>query len=150
VTPELFVGDQYRKRGIEKLARLGINGTINMRTEFDDAARGLVLEHHLHLPTIDDTAPTFEHLLQGVRFIDRVITSGGKVYIHCAGGMGRAPTMGAAYLMYKGRTLHEALALIRSVRPFINPRTVQIEQLKRFTARLSTEVPTRKQDDDVV
>jgi protein-tyrosine phosphatase len=57
------------------------------------------------------------------------------VYIHCAGGVGRAPTLAAAYLITQGMPLDEALAQIRKVRPFINIVPQQMAGLKEFEAR---------------
>jgi protein-tyrosine phosphatase len=54
------------------------------------------------------------------------------VYIHCAAGVGRAPTTVAAYLVSTGLTPDEAWALIRRTRPFIRPKVVQYEQLDQF------------------
>ncbi len=132
VTPQLYVGSQYNRRGKRMLENSGIHACVNMRIERDDAARGIALAQYLHLPTVDDDAPTIEHLQKGVQFIDGVIQSGGKVYIHCGAGVGRAPTMGAAYLIAQGHTLQEALAMIRKVRPFITITPPQLAQLERF------------------
>ena len=134
ITPEIYVGPQYRRAGMRKLLRMGINGSVNMRIEFDDAAHGLALEHYCHLPTVDDHAPTLDDLRQGVAFIHKVITGGGKVYIHCGGGIGRAPTMAAAYFISQGLKFDEAVGLIVKARPFINMTPAQMEQLKRFEA----------------
>jgi protein-tyrosine phosphatase len=54
------------------------------------------------------------------------------VYIHCAGGVGRAPTLAAAYFITQGMTLDEALALIRRTRPFIHIMPAQMDQLRQF------------------
>lgn len=132
ITPEVYIGPQYRRAGKRRLEKLGITGGVNMRIEFDDAARNLALPNYCHLPTIDDDAPTLAHLQEGVAFIQRVISDGGKVYIHCAGGIGRAPTMAAAYFISQGHTLDEAIALIKKARPFISITPIQLEQLKKF------------------
>jgi len=132
ITPHVFVGPQYRMAGKRKLEQLGISADVNLRIEFDDAVHGLALPHYCHLPTIDDDAPSLEHLRQGVDFIRRIVTDGGKVYIHCAGGVGRAPTMAAAYFISQGMSVDEALALIRKSRPFIKIMPVQLAQLKHF------------------
>ena len=132
VTPQLYVGPQFKMRGKRMLEQRGIKACVNMRIEKDDAAFGLDLERYLHLPTVDDTAPSLEHLDKGVTFIDEVIQKGGKVYIHCGAGVGRAPTMAAAYLISTGYTLDEALALIRKARPFITITPPQMEQLRRY------------------
>jgi hypothetical protein len=134
ITPQVFVGGQYGRRGKRKLEALGVTGGVNLRVEFDDAAHGLALPHYCHLPTVDDAAPSLEHLAEGVAFIERVTRNGGKVYIHCAGGVGRAPTMAAAYFVAQGMSLDEALALIRRTRPFIRIMPPQMEQLRRFEA----------------
>ena len=78
VTPQLYVGPQFKLRGKRMLEQQGFTGCVNMRIERDDAALGLDLAQYLHLPTIDDDAPSFEHLDQGVEFIRKVIREGGK------------------------------------------------------------------------
>jgi predicted protein tyrosine phosphatase len=132
ITPDVFIGPQYRRAGKRRLEKLGVTGGVNMRIEFDDAAQNLALARYCYLPTIDDDAPTLEHLEEGIEFIQQVISEGGKVYIHCAGGIGRAPTMAAAYFVSQGHSLDEAINLIKKSRPFISITPVQLEQLRKF------------------
>ena len=139
VTPQVLVGPQHRRGGLRKLARLGVRHCVNMRVEFDDAAHGLATEYYCYLPTEDDHAPTMEHLRRGVAFVEQAVSQGAAVYVHCGGGIGRAPTMAAAYLISQGRTLGEAVALIRKTRPFIHIMPPQLEQLRRFEASLREE-----------
>lgn len=139
ITPSLYVGPQFNQRGKRLLEMEGINGCVNMRIEKDDAKYGLALEQYLYLPTIDDAAPSVEHLDQGVEFIRKIIQSGGKVYIHCGAGVGRAPSMAAAYLIAEGYTLDGALSLIRKVRPFIAITLPQMAQLKKYEQRKAAQ-----------
>jgi protein-tyrosine phosphatase len=132
ITRQIYVGPQYRQRGKRHLARLGITGVVNMRVEYDDAAHNLLVGQYCHLPTIDDDAPTVEYLNAGIAFIEQVIAAGGKVYIHCAGGIGRAPTMAVAYFVRHGLSVDDAINLIKQTRPFINITPVQMEHLRRF------------------
>jgi predicted protein tyrosine phosphatase len=132
ITPHLYIGAQYNQRGKRKLEQEGIKHDVNLRIEFDDAAHDLALEHYCYLPTIDDDAPTMQHLKQGAAFIEQAINNGEKVYIHCAGGIGRAPTMAAAYFISQGMSLDEAIALIKKSRPFIKIMPPQLAQLKHF------------------
>ncbi len=132
ITPQVYVGGQYGQRGKRKLEAEGITAGLNLRMEFDDAQHGLALAQYCHLPTVDDDAPSMEDLQRGVNFIRRVVSAGGKVYIHCAGGVGRAPTMAAAYFVTQGMTVEEALALIRRTRPFINITPPQLARLHEF------------------
>ena len=130
VTPQLYVSGQHRKHGMKKLQQWGITGLVNMRSEYDDEAAGIAIGHYLYLATVDNTAPTLDALKRGVDFITQEIESGGKVYIHCAAGVGRAPTMAAAYLVSTGLTPNEAWAAIRAVRPFIRPTPEQVDMIK--------------------
>ncbi len=134
ITPQVFVGPQFNQRGKRALEAAGITGDVNLRVEFDDAAHGLALQNYCHLPTIDDAAPALDDFQKGVDFIKRELAAGGKVYIHCAGGVGRAPTMAAAYFISEGYTLDEALKLIKKTRPFIKIMPPQMAQLKKFEA----------------
>ncbi len=136
ITPQIYVGPQYRPRGMAKLMRNGIRAGLNLRVEFDDAAHGLAMQRYCHLPTIDDTPPSLDHLYQGIAFIEQAVKAGDKVYIHCAGGIGRAPTMAAAYFMSEGDNLAGALSRIRAVRPFIRIMPSQMEQLKELEGQL--------------
>jgi dual specificity MAP kinase phosphatase len=135
ITPHVYVGPQYNRRGKARLERQGIDHGLNLRVEFDDAAHGLALEHYCYLPTVDDDAPTLEQLDAGAAFIGQALAAGGQVYIHCAGGVGRAPTVAAAYFVSQGLSLDEAIALIQRSRPFINIMPAQMERLRRFEER---------------
>ncbi len=134
VTPQLYVGGQINARGWRWLAARGLTADLNMQSEFDDAAHGIAPPAHLWLPTDDDHAPTLEQLRAGADFIRQAIERGGKVYVHCAGGIGRAPTMAAAYLVSTGLSVDQAWALIWHTRPFVNPTPPQLAALERFAA----------------
>jgi hypothetical protein len=112
----------------------GITAVVNMREEADDAERGVSLDHYLWLPTTDVAAPTLEDLARGVAFVAAQHDAGRSVYIHCASGVGRAPTMAAAYLVHRGASPEEAWDAIRRTRPFIRPTPPQISVLQAFAA----------------
>ena len=144
VTESLYVGPQYRENGKRALLRAGITHIVNMRAEFDDAEHGLTLgvngaARYCHLPTIDDDPISAAHIREGIAFIERALAEGGKVYIHCTAGVGRAPSMAAAYLISKGCGVDEALDLIRAVRPFIKPTPVQICALSEFERKTNAD-----------
>lgn len=134
VTPQLYVGGQINAPGWRWLAERGLSSDLNMRSEFDDAANGINPEDYLWLPTDDDHAPTLDQLRTGVAFIGRALEAGGKVYVHCASGVGRAPTMVAAYLISTGQSADRAWALIREARPFINPTSPQLAIIEQFAS----------------
>lgn len=138
VLPGLFVGGQQSRRGSRRMRELGITAVVNMREESDDAARGVALDHYLWLPITDDAAPDLASLERGSRFIETQRAARRGVYIHCASGVGRAPTMAVAYLVWSGKTLEEAWELMRKARPFIRPTPPQFDILEAFAEKLAS------------
>lgn len=143
VTDYVYVGPQHRANGKRALEHAGITHIINMRSEFDDESYGLTLgdvrsDNYCYLPTIDDDPISAEHIEKGIAFIGSAIESGGKVYIHCSAGVGRAPSMAAAFLISRGYSTEEALGLIRQARPFIKPTAEQVRALKLFERKCDT------------
>ncbi len=132
ITKDLFLGGQYNLRGLQRLRKLGITAIVNLReTSLYEAARYQGLAY-LHLPTVDNMPPRLEDLIRGADFVEEQIKNKGKVYIHCRQGLGRGPSMAIAYLLRKGTTFEDAFALVKSVRPFINPRPAQLVRLREL------------------
>lgn len=132
ITPQIFLGGQYYASGLRRLKEMGITSIVNMRTtSFQKAAVASGLTY-LQLPTPDYTAPSMKNLVKGTQFIDRVIKSKGKVYVHCHAGEGRGPTMVLAYLIKTGLTLDDALLLVQKARSFARPTKSQMVRLRQF------------------
>jgi hypothetical protein len=146
ITPQVFVGGQYSRRGWAKLARRGATAAVSMRAEYDDRGEGFLPPRYLHLPTVDNHAPTLDQLLQGIHFIHDELGRGGQVYIHCWEGVGRGPTMLAAYLVSTGLKPSEAWAKIRAIRPFIRPTIEQIRRIDLLAAGYQHPDPTPLSD----
>ena len=132
ITPNLYLGGQYKINSVTILKRLGITAIVSMRMR-EVPYRDMLTDFHLlHLPTPDRHAPTMADLKKGVFFIEKEIKNNGKVYIHCRAGEGRGPTMVIAYLLYSGMLYDDAVALIKKARTFIDPTPPQVERLKEF------------------
>lgn len=132
ITAHLFLGSQYNLTGLRKLKTLGVTAIVNMRTHNDYGEAAHEGIKYLHLPTVDNTPPPLDVLIQGADFIDDEIKENGIVYVHCRQGLGRGPTMAMAYLIKKGMTYLDAYNMIRRVRIFINPRPGQVKRLKEL------------------
>ncbi len=138
ITQQLYVGGQHRLHGLPLMKIYGITSIVNLRREYDDQKAGIALDHYLYLPTTDNYAPSLEDLQKGVLFIGSEIAQGRTVYIHCGVGIGRAPTMAAAYLISTGLTPSEAWRTIREVRPFIWPLPGQVVQVSRYAEQIES------------
>ena len=134
ISPNLHVGGQHTQKGWSLLVERGITAVVSLRGELDDREQGVAPPRYLYLPTVDNHAPTLENLTEGVEFITMELQQGGAVYVHCWEGVGRAPTMVAAYLVSTGLTPKQAWERIYAVRPFIRPVISQLDQIERFAA----------------
>ncbi len=121
ITPQLYCGGQHYPAGYQEMLNKGITGIVNMReAHISDEEKEIAGPNHLHLATRDNTPPQVDDLIKGAEFVRDQIEDGGKVYIHCGVGVGRAPTMTAAYMITTGLSPDEALRKIRKERPFIH------------------------------
>ena len=132
ITEQIYLGPQHGKFGRDRLRKAGVTASLSMRIGYSDVENELAFDDYLQLPTTDGSAPTVDQLHAGSEFIDRVVREGGSVYIHCQTGLGRGPTMAAAYLISQGMTLNDAVAAIKRVRPFTDLQPSQLEILQEF------------------
>lgn len=136
VTPNLYVGGQHSAKGWPAMEQVGITAVINLReAHHDDQRKGIGGAAHLHLPTRDNTPPRLEDLELGVAFIRQELARGGKVYVHCGVGVGRAPSLVAAYLISIGYDVDAAIRYIRRARPFIHLTPGQMRRLREYAAK---------------
>ncbi len=136
VEPLLFVGGQFRAEQWPMLRDLGVRAVLSMQAEHVDSYVGAPPERALRLLVPDFTAPSLAQLNEGVAFIEECHAAQLPVFVHCHAGVGRAPTMAAAYLVAsRGMGHREALALLRRARPIIKPTREQIARLREFEQR---------------
>ena len=74
-----------------------------------------------------------------VREIERAAESGEVVVIHCRGGLGRAGTVAAAFLVMRGHPPDDAIATVRATR---SPSAVETRAQEAWIARVASEVRT--------
>lgn len=111
----------------------GIKTDIDLEEERQEQISGV--DTYLWLPVKDQQAPTQEQLDTGVAVIDSLVRNNKKVYIHCKNGHGRSPTLLAAYFISQGLDINEAIEKIKSKRPQVHLREIQIEALNIFKQR---------------
>jgi histidinol-phosphate aminotransferase len=66
------------------------------------------------------------------QFIHEQLRLGRRVLIHCAEGISRSCVIGAAYLYECGMSLDEAIELIRSKRPIVDPAPLLLRALHDY------------------
>lgn len=117
----------------KELLNKGIKADISLEKERIDTPFGV--DYYLWLPVKDHTAPNLKQFKMGINFIKSLIKNKIKVYVHCQHGHGRAPTLIAAYLISKGKTVNQAIDFIKNKRPAIHLHKIQINALRRFRVK---------------
>ena len=71
---------------------------------------------YMRVPVKDRATATREQMAEALDAIDRVVDSGGTVYVHCMRGIGRTGLVVGCFLVRRGMTGQQALDEIRSLR----------------------------------
>lgn len=145
VTERIGVGGGiWNDQNMEELVGLGFTHIIDMQIEFDD--RPLAEPYPvqvLYNPTDDDFEPKPPDLFhRGVEFALAALDEPeGKVYIHCAAGVHRAPMMTLALLRVMGWSLPDAMELIQQRRFVADFADVYVESVEDFVKVYERQAP---------
>ena len=94
-----------------------------------------------HLPIADMAAPSdaFEDgWLQCFKAVSKTLAGGGRVFLHCRGGLGRAGTVAARLLIEHGAEPHTAIATVRAARPGAIETHTQEQYLRALVSNAKT------------
>ena len=136
ITDRIAVGGGIWNAGnMAELAALGITHIVNMQIEFDE--RALAVPHNIEVlwnPVDDDFLPKPPDVFQrGVRFAqDALSNNSSRLYVHCAAGVHRGPTMALAILCAQGYDLEEAKRLIQEKRYVVDWAEVYVKSVEDF------------------
>src|SRR5262245_47370652 len=136
LTERIAVGGGIgNSENMETVTQEGITHVIDMQIEFDDTPLGR--EHGVEVlwnPTDDDfTAKPAELFRRGVAFAKAALDKPeGKLFIHCAAGVHRAPMMALAVLGAMGWGLEDAMRMMEARRPVVDFADGYVESVERF------------------
>ena len=113
----------------EKLKKLGIKKILSVMPNFGTLFDSYEFKQKIIEVDDDYRANIIQYFKDCILFIE----GNDKIFIHCAAGMSRAPTIVIAYLIWKKKiSLDEAIRLVREKRPVISPNANFMNQLKIF------------------
>lgn len=153
VESKVLLGARPFRSDVPKLRTLGVRAIVNMCQEFRGLTE-LYAEHaieQLWLPTVDFQPPSLKHVVEGVEFIEKFVSQGDSVYVHCKAGRARSATVVLCWLIkYRGMSSEMAQRKLLEHRPHTNPvlynRTVVSEFIAQHASRQSP-IDVRQQDD---
>jgi hypothetical protein len=134
IVKNLYLGDARDALDRDLLRGTGITHVLNCAREIPCPFRNEFRYRHLKMTDPDDA---FLNEIEGLcRFIRQGRRSG-AVLVHCAAGLSRSAATIAAYLCCKGRSLEEALDLMRrrvgeSADEFIEPDASFLAQIEEY------------------
>ena len=118
----------------EVLKKEGITADISLEDVRLDHPFGV--EMYLWLPTRNNTPPSPDQLRLGVQTLIELVRQKRKVYVHCKNGHGRTSTLLAAYFIARGKTVDEAIDIIKKGRSEIHLQDSQMKGLEDFKMHL--------------
>ena len=126
----LFLGSSKASKDFDGLKRIGITHIVNLagKQYFPGSFQ------YKRAFFEDSQEATFVPLLQEIfDFIENAKTNGGRVLVHCQGGISRSPSVVIAYLMkMHNETYQDALDLVKRQRKCVRPNANFISQLRNL------------------
>jgi len=143
----IFLGPYPQsKEDIELLSGAKVTTVFNLQTEEDfghrqidmDMIRSCYKEHGIqlvHFPIRDFDRVSLKSLLRrAASMVNDLVCNGHRVYIHCTAGMGRAPTVGIAYLVaHCGWNLDDTISHVRYHHPVSAPNVPVLRDLFEYS-----------------
>ena len=129
ITDTIYLGNIEGAFNVKKLQKLGIRKVLTVMSDFGNHYPENMFIHK-SIDVVDDYETNlFPYFKECLLFIDGY----DKVFVHCAAGMSRSPTMVIAFLMWKKKmSLNTAIKFVKNKRPEISPNLNFMRQLEMF------------------
>ncbi|KNZ78280.1 Serine/threonine/tyrosine-interacting protein, partial [Termitomyces sp. J132] len=139
ILPGLFLGPFIASKSMETLAKLGITHIICVRDLKESFSVKPRFENDFQYLTLDVEDNEEQNLIRvfprAKQFIDSALASGGRVLVHCNGGISLSPSFVVMYVMqYYKITWEESLHLVQNRRYCISPNGGFLTQIKEYEA----------------
>jgi atypical dual specificity phosphatase len=126
------------KHDVPGLKGMGVKAVLNVCEEYSGpeeayAAAGI---EQVRLPTIDYTSPSLSTVRRGVCFIEKCVSRGDLVYVHCKAGRGRSATIVLCWLI-KAKKIkpNEAMSFLMERRPHVNKKLDRRKVVSEYLAK---------------
>ncbi|KAH9942911.1 protein-tyrosine phosphatase-like protein [Amylocystis lapponica] len=137
ILPNLLLGPLQASKSLQTLQSLGVTHIVCIR----DAKEGFAVRprfpEHFQYMVLDVEDTEEQNLIrlfpQAKQFIDAAITQGGRVLVHCNGGISLSPAFVVMYVMQHYQlSWEDALHLVQNRRYCISPNGGFMTQIKEY------------------
>ncbi|NND99338.1 MAG: phosphatase [Pirellulaceae bacterium] len=140
IDPNVIVGAYPFARDVSGLHGEGVRAVVNTCEEYPGPQ--IQYDQHgieqLRIPTTDFTHPKLDDVALAVEFVQKHVSNGDTVYIHCKAGRARSATVAMCWLMkYRELSLEDAQASLLTSRAHVNPRLLKRPVVREFAKQLA-------------
>ena len=129
ITNTIYLGNIDAAFNKKKLKQLGIKKVLTVMGAFGNHYNSNEFIHKSI--DVDDDYQT--NIIQYFQECLLFIEGNDKIFVHCAAGMSRSPTIVIAYIMWKNKlSLNKAIKFVKEKRSIISPNDNFMNQLKIF------------------
>ena len=129
ITETIYLGNIDAAFNKKKLKQLGIKKVLTVMSAFGNHYSPHEFIHKSIDVDDDFRTNIICHFKECILFIE----GKDKIFVHCAAGMSRSPTIVIAYIMWKRKLrLNEAIKFVKEKRSIISPNDNFMNQLKIF------------------
>ena len=129
ITETIYLGNIDAAFNKKKLKQLGIKKVLTVMSAFGNHYSPHEFIHKSIDVDDDFRTNIICHFKECILFIE----GKDKIFVHCAAGMSRSPTIVIAYIMWKRKLrLNEAIRFVKEKRSIISPNDNFMNQLKIF------------------
>lgn len=138
ITDQIYIGtNMCCNIHTQELKKMRLHAEIDLEEERTENPPEV--DVYLWLPVLDMHAPSHTQIEVGVAVLDKMVREGHKIYVHCKFGHGRSPTLVAAYFIFTGLTIDQAINKIAKKRPEIHLVDEQYQALENYQKHLRSK-----------
>ena len=129
ITNTIYLGNIDAALNKKKLKQIGIKKILTVMEAFGNHYSSNEFIHK----SIDVEDNYQTNIIRYFKECFLFIEGNDKIFVHCAAGMSRSPTIVIAYIMWKNKlSLNKAIKFVKEKRPLISPNDNFMNQLKIF------------------
>jgi protein-tyrosine phosphatase len=127
----LFVGGYARAADLAKENPNKITAVLCVHQVMDYPKNPEIIYEHVPFDDGQEIPP--QKFVKALGWLKYMYEQGHVIYVHCAAGISRSPTICASFMHYEGiAEFHEALDQIRLDRPNVNPAPATLRSAKKM------------------